>query len=189
MTALTHLLAALLAVAAVGPPAAPARASPVYRRLVVANTYAVHWSTLSARPSGEISFFLGSSMRPRLRPRGGVWTTALGYELTASVGASDLMIAYLSFGGDYGLFYHRHHLTAVGFGARNDRLYYAFGGGLLFYGTTPTALEVDAKLGCVLGIRRQKRLRGMVGAQARIVGVINGVPMPQFGLFAGWMLF
>ncbi|HEY8379067.1 MAG TPA: hypothetical protein VIK91_21390, partial [Nannocystis sp.] len=115
--------------------------------------------------------------------------TALGYELTLSLGAADLHTAFYSFPGDYGLFYHRHHLAALGHGLRDDRLFYQFGGGLLLHDTTLTALEADVRLGCVLGVRRPSPVRGIVGAQARIVGVLDGVALPQFGIFAGWMLF
>lgn len=159
------------------------------RRLVFANTYAVNWSVASARPSGELSLFLGSSLRPRLGLRNRVWTTALGYELTVSLGAADLHTAFYSFPGDYGLFYHRHHLAALGYGARDNRLFYQFGGGLLLYNSTPTALEADLRLGCVLGVRRPTRIKGMVGGQARLVVILDGTALPQFGLFAGWMFF
>ena len=29
----------------------------------------------------------------------------------------------------------------------------------------------------------------MIGAQARIVGILAGIPVPQFGVFTGWYLF
>lgn len=176
-----------------GPATSGAIASPpdpaTHRRLVLANHYAINWSIASGRPSGDFSLFLGSSLRPRLGLRGRVWTTALGYELTLSVGAADLHTVFFSFPGDYGLFYHRHHLAALGFGARDNRLFYQFGGGLLLHATTLTALEAEVRLGCVLGVRRPTRIKGIVGAQVRLVGVLDGVPLPQFGVFAGWMLF
>lgn len=175
--------------APLGEPPVEPRDSHAYRRLVLANNYAVNWSVLSGRPSGELSLFLGSSLRPRLGLKGRLWTTALGYELTLSAGAADLHTAFFSFPGDYGLLYHRHHLAAVGFGARGDRLYYQFGGGVLLHATVPTALEADVRLGCVLGTRRPTRIKGVVGGQVRLVGVLYGVPLPQFGIFAGWMLF
>ncbi len=181
------MLVALLLFAA--PPPTPVDSS-LPRKLVVMNSYAVNWSLLSPVPSGEVSLFLGSSLRPRKRwRRAEVWSTAIGYELTVSAGAADLTAAFLSFHGDYGLVYHRHHLAAVGHGARNGRLYYAFGGGLLLFGTTPTAIEADVKLACVLGVRGKSRIRGMIGGQARIVGVLSGIPVPQIGVFTGWALF
>lgn len=55
--------------------------------------------------------------------------------------------------------------------------------------STPLALEADARLGVVLGVRRNTRIKGVVGGQARLVGVIGGVPLPQFGVFAGLFVF
>lgn len=189
MTAAISLLVALLGAAEPGPTASPARDPSAYRRLVFVNTYALNWSVLSGLPSGELSLFLGSSLRPRRRLHGGVSTTALGYELTVSAGAADLLTAFFSFPGAVGAVYHRHHVAVAGRGARDDRLYYAFGGGLLLYGMTPTALEADVRLGCMLGVRRPTRIKGVIGGQARLVGVLDGVPLPQFGIFAGWMIF
>ncbi|MBL9100195.1 MAG: hypothetical protein JNL82_04500 [Myxococcales bacterium] len=160
------------------------------RRLVFAGTVGLGWNILSPVPSTEVSLFLGSSLRPRER-RGSadVWRTALGYELTVSAGGADYTAAFLSYGGRYGLVYHRHHLTAVGYGANNGRLYYAFGGGVSLFRTSPTALEADVKLGVVLGVRRKTLIKGMVGGQARIVGIIHGIPTMQLGVFAGLMVF
>ncbi len=159
------------------------------RRLVFANFYGLQWSPIGATPSGEVSLFLGSSLRPRRSRKGRVWTTAIGYEFTTSVGGADFLIMYLSWGGGYGLAYHRHHFAAVGYGGPNDRLYYQFGGGVLMWRSTPAALEVDTRLGVVLGPKRRARVKGVVGGQARIVGVLGGVPLPQFGIFAGLLLF
>ena len=159
------------------------------RRLVVASLFGVNWGVLSGVPSGEVSVFLGSSLRTRWDRWGRPWKTALGYELTGSAGGADYFTAFFSWGGDYGVAYHRHHLAALGYGAKNNRLYYHFGGGLLMWRTTPIALEADARLGVVVGGRRATRLKGIVGGQARIVGVIGGVPIPQFGIFAGFFVF
>lgn len=41
------------------------------------------------------------------------------------------------------------------------------------------------KLGCTLGVRRGSRIKGVVGAQVRVVGVLSGIPLLQFGVFAG----
>lgn len=177
--------------AAAPPPGAPAHASArePARRLVFANLHGLNWSVFSGTPSGELSLFLGSSLRPRLGRRGRPWNTALGYELGGSLGGADFFTVFYSWGGDYGLAYHRHHLAALGYGGPNDRLYYQFGGGVLIWRTTPVALEADARLGVVLGARRGGRLRGVVGGQARIVGILGGVPLPQFGVFAGLFVF
>ncbi len=159
------------------------------RRLVIANLYGLNWSVLSGTPSGEVSIFLGSSLRPRLARSGRTWKTALGYEISGSAGGADFFTAFFSWGGDYGVAYHRHHIAALGYGGPNERLYYHFGGGLLMWRSTPLALEADARLGVVLGVRRNTRIKGVVGGQARLVGVIGGVPLPQFGVFAGLFVF
>jgi hypothetical protein len=162
---------------------------PLGRRLVVANLYGLNWSVLSGVPSGEVSAFLGSSLRTRWNRRGHPWQTALGYEISGSAGGADYFTAFYSWGGDYGVAYHRHHVAALGYGAKDDRLYYQFGGGLLMWRTRPLALEADVRLGIVLGVRRNTQIKGIVGGQARIVGVIGGVPLPQFGIFAGLVVF
>lgn len=38
-------------------------------------------------------------------------------------------------------------------------------------------------------VGRKSRIRGMIGGQARIVGVLSGIPVPQIGVFTGWALF
>ena len=159
------------------------------RRLVVANLYGINWSVLSGTPSGEVSVFLGSSLRTRWSRFGLPWRTALGYELGGSLGGADYFTAFYSWGGEYGVAYHRHHIAALGYGARDERLYYHFGGGLLMWRSVPIALEADVRLGVVLGARRKTRVRGVVGGQARVVGILGGVPLPQFGLFAGLFVF
>lgn len=158
------------------------------RHLVVTNLYGLTWSPLSGVPSGEMSIFLGSSLRPRSNRRGGTWKSALGYELTGSAGGADFHTAFFSWGGDYGIAYHRHHIAALGYGGPNDRLYYHFGGGVMIWRATPIALEADAKLGVVLGGKRG-RVKGIVGGQVRLVGVLSGIPLPTFGIFAGLFVY
>jgi hypothetical protein len=172
-----------------GAAAPPCPADARGRRLVIANLYGLGWSILSGVPSGEVSVFLGSSLRTRWDRWGQAWKTALGYELSGSAGGADYATASYSWGGDYGVAYHRHHLAALGYGARGDRLYYHFGGGLLIWRTRPIALEADLRLGVTLGTRRKTRIKGVVGGHARIVGIIGGVPIPQFGVFAGFFVF
>lgn len=179
-----------VSVSAIPRPSTPVVASPEPgRRLVFANLYGLAWSIRSGIPSGELSVFLGSSLRPRLSVFGHRWNTALGYELALSLGGADYATLFYSWGGGYGLFEHRHHFAALGFGGPGDRLYYHVGGGLLMWRTTPVALEADVRLGVVLGIRRGTRIKGVVGGQARIVGVLGGVPIPHIGLFVGLFVF
>lgn len=159
------------------------------RRLVLANFYSLHWSVLSGVPSGEISLFVGSSLRPRAGLHGRVWRTALGYEGAVSAGGADFFTAFYSFGGGHGVVFHRHHLSAIGTGAQDGRLFYSFGGGVLLWRSTPVALEADTRLGVVLGVRRSTRARGVVGGHVRLVGVLHGIPLPHVGLFAGVTFF
>lgn len=159
------------------------------RRFVVANHYGLMWSPLSGIPSGEVSLFLGSSLRPRLRARGKPWRAALGYELTASLGGADFWLAYLSWSGDFGILYHRHHIVALGYGGPSDRLYYQIGGGVLLWRTSPIALEVEGRLGFVLGVRRGTKVKGVIGGTLREVVILNGRALPTFGIFAGLFMF
>lgn len=165
--------------------AAPAAAAEPPRRLVFAARTSLQWSVLSGVPSGELGLFLGSSIRPRQGRRGRSWKAALGYELALTVGGADRGTAFLSWGGNYGLAYHRHHFAALGYGGPNERLFYQFGGGVMLWRSTPMALEAEARLGVVLGPKRRDRLQGVVGGEARIVGILSGIPLPHFGIFAG----
>jgi len=181
------LLAALQATPAAAPAESAAVAAP--RRLVFASLYSLDWSILSPTPSGQVSLFLGSSLRPLTGRWGRSWKSALGYELGVSAGGADRATAFYSFGGDYGIVYHRHHLATLGYGGPNNRLYYQFGGGLLMWRTVPVALEADTRLGVVLGTRRAGRVKGVVGGETRIVGVLGGIPMLHVGIFAGLLIF
>lgn len=160
-----------------------------FRKLVLANHYGLHWSPLSATPTGEVAFFLGSSLRPLRGLRGRVLKSALGYEVAVSAGGADRATSILSWGGDYGVVYHRHHISALGYGGPGDRLFYQFGGGLMLWRSTVVALEADARLGVVLGVARGTRVKGVVGGHARLVGILGGLPLPHFGVFAGLFLF
>lgn len=161
---------------------------PFERKLVFLNTYGLNWSILGGTPTGEVSLFLGSSLRSRRSRSGRPWRSALGYELTGSAGGADYYTAFYSWRGDFGVVFHRHHLSAVGYGAKNGRLFYQFGGGLLFWRTQPIAFDVDVRLGVMLG-PASAALRGVVGGTTRIVSIIGGIPIPQFGVFAGMLLF
>lgn len=160
-----------------------------FRKLVLANTYSLHWSPLSAVPTGEAALFLGSSMRPLVGRFGRSWKSAVGYEVGVSLGGADRATSILSWGGDYGVLYHRHHVAGLGYGGPKDRLFYQFGGGIMLWRTTPVALEADARLGVVLGLRNGTRTKGVVGGHVRVVGILGGVPLPHFGVFAGLFMF
>lgn len=182
-------LVALVVGLATAPLQGPGVGPDSERRLAFANLYSLGWNVLSGIPSGEVSVTLGSSLRPRFSRRGYAWRTALGYEIAGSVGGADYYAMFFSWGGDYGLAYHRHHLAAFGFGGRKERLYYHFGGGLLMWRSTPVALEADVRLGATFGPARNARVRGVAGGQVRIVGVLGGVPLPHLSLFVGILVF
>jgi len=167
----------------------PAIAAEEPRRLVFANRYSLQWSPISPVPSGEVGLFLGSSLRGRPDRRGGTWRTALGYEFAVSVGGADRGTAFYSWGGNYGLVYHRHHIAAVGYGGPHARLFYQFGGGLVFWRSTLMAFDAEVRLGVVLGNRWNRRIKVTVGGEVRVVGILDGVPLPHLGLFAGLLLF
>lgn len=182
------LLAATFLALLQGPPAQEVvKESP--RRLVFANRYSLQWSPISPTPSGEVGLFLGSSLRPRFGRRGEAWNTALGYELSLNVGGADRGTAFYSWGGNYGLVYHHHHLSALGYGGRDGRLFYQFGGGLMLWRSSLVALDADVRLGVVLGKHWNRRLRVAVGGEVRIVGILDGVPLPHLGVFVGLLVF
>jgi hypothetical protein len=180
-------LAVIVALHSAAPAAGPPAEAP--RKLVFANRYSLQWSIVSPVPGGELGLFLGSSLRPRFDRRGRAWKTAVGYEFAVSVGGADRGTAFFSWGGNYGLVYHRHHVAALGYGGPDDRLFYQFGGGVMLWRSTLVALEAEARLGVVLGPRRHERVKGVVGGEARLVGILGGVPLPHFGVFAGLLVF
>lgn len=171
--------------------AAPSAGSPAEapRKLVFVNRYSLQWSIVSPTPSGELGLFLGSPLRPRFDRRNRPWKTALGYEFAVNVGGADRGTAFFSWGGNYGLMYHRHHVAVLGYGGPNDRLFFQFGGGVMLWRSTPVALEAETRLGVVLGKRRHERIKGIVGGEVRIVGILGGVPLPHIGVFAGLLVF
>lgn len=189
----------------INPPAslaAPATGVPdaiKYRRLVFANTYVLNFGVLYPIPSGDLQLYLGTNLRPRRRAAGGEWNTAIGYQLTLSLGTADYSTIALSDFDPYGrgsdvyarlpIFFHRHHITAMGHGGARGRLYYAFGGGAVLWLSDLAGIEAEGKLGYIFSAAEGRRLRGVVGGQARLGAAIGGVPLPQFGLFVGFMVF
>lgn len=171
-------------------------ASSLHRRLVFANLYGVNFSVLSAIPSAEVSFFLGTNLRPRRAAARFDWNTALGYQLTVAVGQADR--ASLDAAGVVdpalkGLFVHRHHLTAVGYGGKNQHLFYSYGGGAWFNFTSLAGVEAEGRLGYLFGQPAEaggkRRPRGVVGGHARLSGAFEGPPLLHVGLFGGLLVF
>lgn len=175
------------------PPAPPApRALPestTHRRLVFQNTYALNFG-VSFIPSGEFGFFLGSDLKPRKNAaRTFDWHTALGYQLTLSIGYADVMPQLFVF-DDARLFIHRHHFTATGYGGPRQRFYWSAGGGVWMGGSTFMGIEAEGKLGGRFAVREDRRVFGVAGVQMRLGGVVDdGLPLPQLGLFIGFMAF
>jgi hypothetical protein len=171
-----------------------------YRRLVFSNFYTLNLG-LFPIPSGEMSFFLGTNLRPRKSWLGKDWNTALGYQITLSLGYADANLGNSQvvqdkrgdtsdFGTDFGpLFWHRHALMAQGYGGRKGRMYYAMGGGVVMWNTLLVGVEGEGKLGYIFSAKEGARTRGVVGGQLRLGGPFDGYPLPQFGLFIGLMVF
>ncbi|MBK7830130.1 hypothetical protein [Nannocystis sp.] len=194
------------------PNAAPVPATPLagpegtasfdaikYRRLVFSNFYTLNFG-LWPIPSGDFSFFLGTNLRPRRSNFGKDWNTALGYQLTLSVGGADAYFGEAQVIADHfdntdaieffgPVFFHRHALMAQGFGGRKGRLYYALGGGAVMWQTYLIGIEGEGKLGYIFSAREGSRVKGVFGGQMRLGGAFEGVPRPQFGLFIGFMVF
>lgn len=166
-----------------------------YRRLVFSNFYTLNFGIFPV-PSGDFSFFLGTNLRPRKSYLGQDWNTALGYQLTLSVGGADVLYGssdavQSQFGDSFigPLFYHRHALMAQGLGGRKGRFYYAMGGGAVMWNTLLVGIEGEAKLGYAFSAKQGKRLKGIFGGQVRLGGPFDLFPLPQFGLFIGFMVF
>ncbi|MDC0723360.1 hypothetical protein [Nannocystis bainbridge] len=170
-----------------GPANAPE--SVTHRRLVFANLYTLNFNILSPIPSGDFTFFLGTNLRPRKnRARTFDWNTALGYQLTLSVGFADTPTFDLSPIGYFAFFVHRHHFTAMGYGGEKQRLFYSMGGGVMFALSEIGGVEGEGRLGYVF-TRPERRVKGVVGGQARLTAAFGGIPLLQLGPFIGFMAF
>lgn len=160
-----------------------------HRKLVFANLYGLSFNIFSPIPSGDFTFFLGTNLRPRKnRARTFDWNTALGYQLTLSVGYADIPTFGLSPANYQGLFVHRHHFTAMGYGGQSQRLFYSMGGGVMFALTEVSGVEGEGRLGYVF-TDPANRVKGVIGGQARLTAVFGGVPLLQLGPFVGFMVF
>lgn len=174
-------------VAAEGPAQAPE--SVTHRKLVFANLYGLSFNILSPLPSGDFTVFLGTNLRPRKNwARTFDWNTALGYQLTLSVGYADTPTFGLSPLDYEGIFVHRHHFTAMGYGGQKQRLFYSMGGGVMFARTEIAGVEGEGRLGYVF-TNPANRVKGVIGGQARLTAAFGGVPLLQLGPFVGFMVF
>lgn len=166
------------------PAAPPPVAAPLRARFVVANTYGFNLGLAPKGPSGEVSLFLGGSV-PRPMRRAGHWL-ALGLETTISFGGVD-QAGLLEDG--YPLAF-RHHLTAHGVAGEAGRLMYAAGVGPIYFTVGYFGVEGEGRLGYTFTQRPGARLKGIIGAQLRVVGMIDQGPVtqprPQLGIFVGF---
>lgn len=158
-------------------PPEPTSPIPAERHLAVANFYGLT-AGVSYLPSIDQTLFLG---RARAH-RPGRARRALGYSFTLSVGAADRYFT--------SLLTTRHHITAMFYAGKRERLFTAIGGGVaLHYLIIPSVLEAEGRVGYVFGKNRdRRRAAGVVGAVARLGwNVRHGeyAPMPQVGLFIG----
>lgn len=169
-----------------------------YRRLVFSNFYTLNFGMYPI-PSGEVSLFLGTNLRPRKSVFGTDWNTAIGYQLTMSVGYADFWyseaqpiqdrLSTNNFFQPDPIFFHRHALMAQGYGGRKGRLFYAMGGGAVMWQTLLIGVEGEGKLGYIFSTRENSRTKGIVGGQLRFGGPFDNFPLPQFGAFIGFMVF
>ena len=171
-----------------------------YRRLVFSNFYTLNFG-LFPIPSGDVSVFLGTNLRPRKSSLGTDWNTAIGYQTTLSLGYADYATSSNSnaiqnrlcpddeFCFRDAIFFHRHSLIAQGYGGRRSRLYYALGGGAIMWRSLLVGIEAEGKIGYIFTKRQDSRVKGVLGGQLRLGGAFDGFPLPQFGFFLGFMVF
>ena len=174
------------------PPTPPVPESITHRRLVFAATTGLNLGILYGRPSGELALFLGSSLLPRRSGGGSDWHTAIGYQGALSYGGAEDSTYESSparrFVGERRLF-HRHHLTATGYGGARGRFYFSLGGGVWLWMAEFGGFEGQGRIGARFGIRDGSRVSGVFGGQFRLTGAVRGAPVPQFGLFLGLLVF
>lgn len=183
-----HLALALALQATLTPSPVPDELT--HRRLVLANTYALELGVLYPAPSGAIACFLGSDLLPRRGRQGRLWRAALGYQLTLAAGHADLAFAESPRSRSLsGLLTHRHALALLGRGGARGRLFYSVAAALVFGGTAPIGADAEARLGRVVGGRPGRRARAVIGGELRLGARFGGVPLPQFGVFVGVLVF
>lgn len=172
------------------PIASPTRpAELTHRRLVHAQTTALEFGVRYPVPSGALALLLGTDLRPRLARRGRVHRTALGYQLTLSLGRADLVYAESPRNRSLtGLITHRHALALLGRTGPRGRLFHALAVAVVFGGTAPIGLDGELRLGHVFG-PASRRVQGVVGGQLRLGAPFAGPLLPQFGVFLGALAF
>lgn len=167
-------------------------ASSAHRKVVIAGLFGINFGVLATVPSIEASLFFGTDAPPRRSRAGRLWRTAFGYQATVSLGEADraaLVLSEIPRALEDQVFFHRHHLTAMGYGGPRERLYYSFGAGLWMHMTSFRGVEFEGRIGARFGVRPGNRGSGIVGVQARITAAFSGIPVPQIGPFVGFMAF
>jgi hypothetical protein len=177
----------LLVLALASPPA-----DPPPRGFVASPSITLTFNPFVPIPSGDLSLFFGGALPLRM-PRRGHWV-AVGYRITGSAGFADLSTT----NNNIYLFAHRHHLAFQGVTGEFSRFAYAADLGFsAFHGPlddgegdilprTAFAMELELRLGRIVGGGVAGRPHGIVGMQVRLPGGVSPTlvaPFPTFGLF------
>lgn len=166
--------------------------SEAYRKVVFAGILGLNVGVLAEVPSLDGNLFFGTDASPRKSRAGRLWRTAFGYQATLSLGGADetaLVLSEIPRAREGQLFFHRHHLTAMGYGARKGRLFYSLGAGVWMNLTSFRGFEAEGRIGVRFGISPNNRGSGIAGLQVRLSAARDGIPVPQFGPFIGFMVF
>jgi len=170
----------------------PADAPP--RGFVASPSLALTFNPFVPIPSGDLSLFLGGALPLRMA-RPGHWV-AVGYRLTGSLGFADLSTTnnHIYFFG------HRHHLAFQGVTGEFSRFAYAADLGFSVFhapvddgegqplAPVAVAMELEVRVGRIVGGGVPGRPHGIVGMQVRLPGGVSptiSAPFPTFGLFFG----
>lgn len=168
------------------------RKSPAYRKLVFAGTFGLGFGVLDALPSIDGNMFLGTDAPPRRNRKGRLWRAAFGYQVSLTMGRADhasLVFSEVPSALEDQIFFHRHHLTVLGYGGPKERLFYSFGAGIWMNFASFRGVELEGRIGVRFAVRPDVRGSGIFGLQTRLTAAIDGIPLPQFGPFIGFLVF
>ena len=168
------------------------RKSPAYRKLVLAGNFGLGFGVLDALPSIDANMFLGTDAPPRRSRKGRLWRAAFGYQVSLTLGRADhasLVFSEIPSSLEDQIFFHRHHLTVLGYGGPGERLFYSFGAGIWMNYASFRGVELEGRIGVRFAVRPDVRGSGVFGLQTRLTAAIDGIPLPQFGPFIGFLIF